>query len=185
MEQNLTIDISEINSKPDSNPKSNPKTKKSENIELELDISVKEKIARFDEFVLTNWRKNKNISDFSISAYIIENNVLPYECKKCKQGNLWNNKPLNLILDRINNKVTDNRIDNIRFLCPNCYSQFRKKYSLLHKVTKSSTRNCIDCGKTIKNKTTTYNNSKAIRYRCKSCLEKSVCMFDKNYIDYT
>ena len=167
MESNLTLNISEL------------KTKKSDDIELELDIEVKEKISKFDEFVLTKWRKNKNISDLSLSAYIIENKLMNYECKKCKQGNLWNNKPLNLILDRINNKATDNRINNLRFLCPNCYSQLRKKYSLLHKVTKDSTRDCIDCGKTIKNKTRTYNNSKSIRYRCNNCLEKSVCMFDR------
>ena len=35
----------------------------------------------------------------------------------------WNGKKLTLILDHINGKNTDNRIENLRWVCPNCNMQ--------------------------------------------------------------
>ena len=65
-----------------------------------------------------------------------------YECSECKLSN-WNNKPITLELDHINGNNTDNRIENLRFLCPNCHSQtstFRAKNK-----TKVIARTCTDC----------------------------------------
>ena len=44
-------------------------------------------------------------------------------CKICGQLNEWNNKPLVMILDHINGDNHDNRIQNLRWICPNCASQ--------------------------------------------------------------
>ena len=40
-------------------------------------------------------------------------------------GNIgeWNGNSLSLQLDHINGIHTDNRIENLRMLCPNCHSQ--------------------------------------------------------------
>lgn len=54
--------------------------------------------------------------------YIIKNNLLPYSCALCGITK-WNNKTLSLELDHINGINNDNRIENLRFLCPNCHSQ--------------------------------------------------------------
>jgi hypothetical protein len=43
--------------------------------------------------------------------------------KNCNQGLIWNGEPLNLHLDHINGIKLDNRIENLRILCPNCHSQ--------------------------------------------------------------
>lgn len=44
-------------------------------------------------------------------------------CEECGQLPLWNNKPLVLHLDHINGINTDNRLKNLRILCPHCHSQ--------------------------------------------------------------
>ena len=44
------------------------------------------------------------------------------ECSICHITE-WNNKPIVMHLDHINGQHTDNRIENIRLLCPNCHSQ--------------------------------------------------------------
>ena len=35
----------------------------------------------------------------------------------------WNGRPIPLELDHVNGRRTDNRLDNLRILCPNCHAQ--------------------------------------------------------------
>lgn len=48
---------------------------------------------------------------------------VPYNCSKCGLGNLWQDEKIVLVLDHINGISHDNRLENLRFLCPNCNSQ--------------------------------------------------------------
>lgn len=41
-------------------------------------------------------------------------------CEKCGQDEIWYGEKISLILDHINGIHTDNRIENLRIVCPNC-----------------------------------------------------------------
>jgi 5-methylcytosine-specific restriction endonuclease McrA len=47
------------------------------------------------------------------------------ECEKCGQSNIWNKNKLVLHLHHLNEDHTDNRLENLQILCPNCHSQTR------------------------------------------------------------
>lgn len=42
------------------------------------------------------------------------------KCEICGQGEIWRGKKMSLILDHINGIWNDNRIENLRIVCPNC-----------------------------------------------------------------
>lgn len=57
-----------------------------------------------------------------LRRYVIKNNLIPYRCAICECVE-WQGRTLSLELDHINGINNDNRIENLRFLCPNCHSQ--------------------------------------------------------------
>lgn len=58
-----------------------------------------------------------------IKRRIIEEHIIDYKCSKCSIIDEWEGEKLVLILDHINGIRNDYRIENLRFLCPNCNSQ--------------------------------------------------------------
>lgn len=67
--------------------------------------------------------ENSHHCGSSIKKRIIKNNLLSYSCAICSNLGLHNALPLVLQLDHINGINNDNRLENLRFLCPNCHSQ--------------------------------------------------------------
>ena len=59
----------------------------------------------------------------SLKRKLMNCNMLVNKCLKCGIGPNYNNCPINLILDYINNNKFDTHPLNLRILCPNCYSQ--------------------------------------------------------------
>lgn len=54
---------------------------------------------------------------------LIKSERLKNKCVECGLESVWNNKPIVLQLDHINGIHDDNRLVNLRILCPNCHSQ--------------------------------------------------------------
>ena len=46
-----------------------------------------------------------------------------YICEECGNPGIWNKRDLVLQMDHRNGDRNDNRLENLRWLCPNCHSQ--------------------------------------------------------------
>ena len=105
-----------------------------------------------------------NYDTTTVKKRIISENIIPYECSNC-HINTWDNKPLSLQLDHINGINYDHRLENLRFLCPNCHSQTNtfcgKNNSIIPGKTVNDKVLC-DCG----------NTKNYYSITCKSCADK-------------
>jgi 5-methylcytosine-specific restriction endonuclease McrA len=63
------------------------------------------------------------ISRSVIKAFVLRNKLIDYECQGCDNKGTWKRSKLILQLDHKNGINNDHRLENLRFLCPNCHSQ--------------------------------------------------------------
>lgn len=80
---------------------------------------VRHKVRRSDEELFQN---GSIVGGSKLRPRLLEKGLV-YICSECNLEPFWNNKPLTLQVDHINGESTDNRLENLRFLCPNCHAQ--------------------------------------------------------------
>lgn len=124
------------------------------------DISKRKRISIEDVFI-----ENSKVSQKTLRNWYKKGSYTPYVCALCGQEPFWKGKSLTLRLDHINGYNKDNRLDNLRWICPNCDSQLDtyngRNKNHKHRVIREKSK-CIDCGTDI--------SLGAIR--CRTCANK-------------
>ena len=134
-------------------------------------------------------KKDSYIKLTTLRDKLVREGIKKYKCEECGISE-WNGKQISLQIHHINGDNTDNRIENIMFLCPNCHSQTdtfcgkkniknKKKYycrNCGNTITNTRTGFCDDCYKLLINgeligQTFTLDKKEVNTIKCKQCGE--------------
>ena len=90
--------------------------------ELQIDIShfTNSPIERTVENIFI---EQSSASQSTLRRWYKKGNYTDYKCSICGQEPFWQGKELTLILDHINGINKDNKLSNLRWVCPNCNQQ--------------------------------------------------------------
>lgn len=114
------------------------------------------------------------------------------KCTECGLGAEWNGKPISLQLEHINGVHSDNRLENLTILYPNCHSQtptfagrkVKELSSPPNKVVSAAKTNTCKCGTKILDQSKSCSKcSNSVRYQSDSKypdLETLMAMVDTN-----
>jgi hypothetical protein len=80
----------------------------------------------------------------NLKRRLFEAGLKERRCELCGQSQIWRGRPMALILDHINGVPTDNRIQNLRIVCPNCAATFDTHCGR----NLPRRRECVGCGRT-------------------------------------
>jgi hypothetical protein len=67
-------------------------------------------------------RSGQVVQTHSLKKRLISEGIKQARCDRCFRD-MWNGEPIPLELDHINGQRDDNRLENLRVLCPNCHAQ--------------------------------------------------------------
>lgn len=127
--------------------------------EQQLDTSHfirKTPVKRTDEEIFI---ENSPVDQRTLRQHYKNGNYTEYKCSICGQEPFWNGKELSLTLDHVNGNNHDDRLENLRWVCPNCDRQLDTYGSKNIKPKEKEVNYCLDCGAVILKSST----------RCKVC----------------
>ena len=137
---------------------SNNNTVKSRLEKYNIDIShfaIKKGIERNEGNIFI---KDSTASQATLRRWYVKGEYTPYVCSICGQEPIWQGKELTLILDHINGCNHDDRLENLRWVCPNCNQQ----------LDTTNGKNKLNRNH-ISSKGIISDNTKKIKYYCKEC----------------
>lgn len=97
------------------------------------------------EYILVEKSK---YSTTKLKERLYKEKIKEKECELCGQNEEWMGKKISLILDHINGINDDNRIDNLRIVCPNCNATL-DTHCRGNKRSNEKNKNYCECGKEI------------------------------------
>jgi 5-methylcytosine-specific restriction endonuclease McrA len=83
----------------------------------------------------------------TVKNRLLKEKLLIYECNNCGISE-WDGKDISLHLDHINGICDDNRVENLRLLCPNCHSQ-TPTYGGKNVKDRIAKIKCTECDNTV------------------------------------
>lgn len=144
----------------------NHKTVKNRIEKYQIDISHFSTVKGIERNPENVFIEHSTASQKTLRDWYVKGNYTEYICSICGQLPEWQGKPLTLILDHINGHNKDDRLENLRWVCPNCNQQLDttngKNIKTLEKqsVKQKEIHYCEKCGIELKTKEAT---------RCPKC----------------
>ncbi|HET8537455.1 MAG TPA: DUF1059 domain-containing protein [Solirubrobacteraceae bacterium] len=89
--------------------------------------------------------ENSNYSRRSLKERLFRDGYKARYCEICGQGEVWQGKPMGLILDHINGVNNDNRLHNLQILCPNCAATLDTHCGRANRYERE--RECLHCNR--------------------------------------
>lgn len=120
--------------------------------------------------------ENSPYSRSVVRRILMQEKLLEYRCECCLSPAHWQGRELTLQIDHKNGSSNDHRLENLRFLCPNCHSQTE---SFAGRNTRKPIQLCVSCKRTVKG-----HSKRGLCLRCEAITRRRVDRPSKDELRY-
>jgi hypothetical protein len=113
--------------------------------------------------------RNSNYARNKLKQRLYLEGLKERRCEMCGQDENWQGRTMSLILDHINGVPNDNRLENLRIVCPNCAATLDTHCGRKNR-REPEVRTCKRCGKEFQAK---YGSHRYCSYACGTRWDRS------------